>query len=98
MHLELKAPTELSDRTSGEANMAERKSPSYSERPVGLSVDTLYSVSSIALEIRAVINLCVKEGEEENQYCKLRQHPLREWSDRLREEGFLEDVTGLQEQ
>ena len=44
LHLELKASTELWDRISGTANMAQRKWPSYAEWPVDRSVDTPYSV------------------------------------------------------
>ena len=29
----------------------------------------------------AIINLCIKEGEEENQYSRMRKRHLREWTD-----------------
>ena len=44
---------------------------------------------------RAIINLCDKEREAGNQYCKMRKRHLRDWPDntsRIREEGLLEDV------
>ena len=48
LHLELKAPTELWDRISGSANMAQRKSPSYPEWPVDRSVYSLFCGPSSA--------------------------------------------------
>ena len=30
---------------------------------------------------KAIINLCIKEGEEENQYSRMRKRHLREWPD-----------------
>ena len=50
---------------------------------------------------KAIINLCAKKGEPENQYCKMRKRHLRDWPDntsRIREEGLLEDVKEFQEQ
>ena len=45
--------------------------------------------------------LCAKDGEPENQYCKMRKRHVRDWPDntsRIREEGLLEDVKEFQEQ
>ena len=50
---------------------------------------------------KAITNLCAKEGEPENQYCKMRKRHLRDWPDntsRIKEEGLLEDVKEFQEQ
>ena len=50
---------------------------------------------------KAITNLCTKEGEPENQYCKMRKRHLRDWPDntsRVKEEGLLEDVKEFQEQ
>ena len=50
---------------------------------------------------KAITNLCAKEGEPENQYCKMQKRHLRDWPDntsRIKEEGLLEDVKEFQEQ
>ena len=50
---------------------------------------------------KAITNLCVKEGEPKNRYCKMRKRHLRDWPDntsRIKEEGLLEDVKEFQEQ
>ena len=50
---------------------------------------------------KAITNLCAKEGEPENQHCKMRKRHLRDWPDntsRIIEEGLLEDVKEFQEQ
>ena len=50
---------------------------------------------------KAITNQCAKEGEPENQYCKMRKRHLRDWPDntsRIKEEGLLEDVKEFQEQ
>ena len=50
---------------------------------------------------KAITNLCAKEAERENQYCKMRKRHLRDWPDntsRIREEGLLEEVKEFQEQ
>ena len=44
---------------------------------------------------RTITNLCAKEGEPENQYCKMQKRHLRDWPDNtsgIKEEGLLEDV------
>ena len=49
---------------------------------------------------KAITNLCAKEGQPENQYCKMRKRHLRDWPDntsRIKEEGLLEDVKEFQE-
>ena len=50
---------------------------------------------------KAITNLCAKEGEPENQNCKMRKRHLRDWPDntsRIKEERLLEDVKEFQEQ
>ena len=50
---------------------------------------------------KAITNLCAKDGEPENQYCKMRKRHLRDWPDntsRIKEEGLLDDIKEIQEQ
>ena len=48
----------------------------------------------------AITNLCIKEGEEENQYSRMRKRHLREWPDNtwIIEEELSGCILGFQEQ
>ena len=50
---------------------------------------------------RAIINTCAREGEPENQYCKMRKRHLSDSPDNtssIREEGLLDDIIEFQKQ
>ena len=89
------------------------KQPERTNKFKKLIIDTYRDEYAIIAETEGLIveycvrekakftNLCAKDGEPENQYCKMRKRHVRDWPDntsRIREEGLLEDVKEFQEQ